>query len=714
MGARKKEPLIIDDEPITIDDMVEWSRVLSKAKKTHKKGVAYYELAASFDIETTSLYHYEGADVVADGACMYVWQFGLHGKVCLGRTWDSFLILLDKISEVMKLDHENRLAIYCHNLAFEFQWLRFRVNVTEVFALANREPIRALINDCFEFRCSMVLFGGPLAKINLLDYKISKKGGFDYTKKRGAATPLTRDEELYCIYDVLVVMAYVWEVVLHEKTSIAGIRLTKTGRVRKLLRKHTIYNSTARWGYMRLISQLTLDFDEYLSQRRAFAGGYTHTSATKTGKIFQEVPSYDIGSSYPTALVSELYPMKKGVKALRDDYTIEELLEWEENKQGAIFDIELWDVVAIFHYEHIISASKCFILEEPVIDNGRIASCKHLKMTITSIDLWSLVRFYKFDNSKVKIDNLWYYRLNYLPKQFVYVILSLYGSKTKLKNVGGMEFEYMSSKEDINSVYGDEVMDPVRQDIEYTSDWKLTREVLTDDQVKSKIEKYNENKNRYNYYAWGVFCTAYSRRNLFKGILAQGPAYLYADTDSLKLDSRKINLQFFDEYNKEIDEKIKKALTYHKLPLEMAAPETQKGEKKPLGHYEYEETYKTFKALGAKRYMYQTQSDELHITIAGLNKISGAEFLDNTDEPFEQFKFGLAVPDHHSGRLTSHYIDKGCSGRFTDYLGNTCYYEEKSAVCLSPATFNLKHNTVYESYYTAVQNGGFDKKAKNY
>lgn len=146
----------------------------------------------------------------------------------------------------------------------------------------------------------------------------------------------------------------------------------------------------------------------------------------------------------------------------------------------------------------------------------------------------------------------------------------------------------------------------------------------------------------------------------------------------------------------------------------MAAPETMTGEKKPLGHFEYEETYKTFKALGAKRYMYKTQTDELHITIAGLNKTSGAEYLDDTGNPFEEFNFGLCVPDHHSGRLTSHYIDKGCSGRFTDYQGNTCYYEEKSAVCLAPATFRLKVNSIYQAYYEAVQNGGFDKKSKEY
>lgn len=160
-------------------------------------------------------------------------------------------------------------------------------------------------------------------------------------------------------------------------------------------------------------------------------------------------------------------------------------------------------------------------------------------MTITSIDLWAITQFYSFDMKSYKIDNLWYYRMNYLPKQFIYTILSLYGVKTNLKGVKGREFEYMSAKEDINSVYGDEVMDPVRQLIEYDNGWTLESHTFTDEEIEKKLEDYNTNQNRYNFYAWGVFCTAYARRNLYKGILAQGPAYLYADTDSLKLDGKK-------------------------------------------------------------------------------------------------------------------------------------------------------------------------------
>lgn len=711
MGARKKEELTISEEPISFEDMLDWARILSASKKTKKKDVRYYELVASFDIETTSLYHNEGPDVVADGACMYVWQFGLHGRVCLGRTWESFELLLHKLAQIMGLDRENRLAIYCHNLAFEFQWIRRRFKVSEVFALATREPIRALIEECFEFRCSMVLFGGPLKNIKLLDYNIAKLGGFDYTKRRGNITPLTHDEELYCIYDVLVVMAYVWEVVKYEKTTIANIRLTKTGRVRKLIRKHTIYNSIAKKGYKRLMHSLTLEYEEYLAQRRAFAGGFTHTSATKTGRLFQSVISFDIGSSYPTSLVAYPYPMRKGIKASRNDYTIQEVLGWEENNQGAIFELELFDVVSKFHHEHIISSSKCYILEEPILDNGRVAMAKRLKITTTSIDLWAINEFYEF--SSYKISGLWYYRMAYLPKQFVYTILMLYGVKTSKKGVEGEEFNYSSAKEDINSVYGDSVMDPVRQVIEYTNDWNLKSELLTEDQIREQLGRYNSNENRYNFYAWGVFCTAYSRRALFRGILAQGPAYIYADTDSLKLIENKANLAFFEAYNAEIDNRIKKALEYNGLDVSLASPSTVKGVNKPLGHFEYEETYKHFKALGAKRYMYKSQDDSLHITIAGLNKNTGAEYLESLEDPFDSFQFGLQVPPEYSGRLTSHYIDKGCAGRFTDYQGNTCYYEEKSAVCLAPATFGLKSNTIYEAYYTAVQNGGFDKKSKN-
>ncbi|MEM1506600.1 hypothetical protein RG959_25010, partial [Domibacillus sp. 8LH] len=53
--------------------------------------------------------------------------------------------------------------------------------------------------------------------------------------------------------------------------------------------------------------------------------------------------------------------------------------------------------------------------------------------------------------------------------------------------------------------------------------------------VNEEIEKYNSSRKRFLYYAWGIWVTAYARRNLWTGILAVGNDYIYSDTDSLKV-----------------------------------------------------------------------------------------------------------------------------------------------------------------------------------
>ena len=46
-----------------------------------------------------------------------------------------------------------------------------------------------------------------------------------------------------------------------------------------------------------------------------------------------------------------------------------------------------------------------------------------------------------------------------------------------------------------------------------------------------------------------------------------------------------------------------------------------------MGVYEFEGSYKQFRTLGAKKYAYVDEKDQLHITIAGVGKSKGAAEL---------------------------------------------------------------------------------------
>ena len=62
-----------------------------------------------------------------------------------------------------------------------------------------------------------------------------------------------------------------------------------------------------------------------------------------------------------------------------------------------------------------------------------------------------------------------------------------------------------------------------------------------------------------------------------------------------------------------------------------------KGKRHYIGIYEYEDRYKRFATLGAKKYVYEDSKGELHVTISGVNKKEGAKEL----KKIENFKEGF-------------------------------------------------------------------------
>ena len=166
-----------------------------------------------------------------------------------------------------------------------------------------------------------------------------------------------------------------------------------------------------------------------------------------------------------------------------------------------------------------ISESKCFELTGATIDNGRVECAKTLSMTITNIDYDIIKQVYEWDS--IELANVKYAVVNYLTKPIIKSVLDLYQDKTVLKGVQGKEVEYLLSKGMLNSIYGMCVTDIVKNNSKYNGDW-YEEQVSIDDE----LEKYNESKNRFLYYAWGVWITAYARRNLWTGIIAVGDDYV--------------------------------------------------------------------------------------------------------------------------------------------------------------------------------------------
>lgn len=662
-----------------------------------KKKVLYFDTPCAFDIETTSFISYSGEKT----AIMYEWTLGLNGLVIIGRTWEEFLKCIEKLIECLNISLSKRLVIYVHNLAYEFQFICKRFEWEKVFAIDNRKPVYATTTDGMEFRCSYLLSGYALEKLaqNLTIVKIEKLvGDLDYSLLRHSETPLTTKEKGYCVNDVKIVMAYIYERIQLDG-GITRIPLTKTGYVRQYCRRECFKNEKSKRyrknrEYYDLMNELTIEPEEYKQLKRAFQGGFTHANPFYSGKELKNVGSDDFTSSYPCVMVAEMFPMSKAeiveIKS-KDD------LEYNLKYYCCLFDAEFINIDSKVLYDNYISISRCWDVEKPVVNNGRLVSAKKIRITLTEQDYNIIKVFYKSEHFGVS--NFRRYKKSYLPTPLVKSILKLYSDKTTLKGVDGKEVEYLQSKEQLNSCYGMMVTDIVRDSYIYADEW------LPDTpDFNTAIEKYNNSSNRFLFYPWGVWVTAYARRNLFTGIIEFGEDYIYSDTDSIKTVNREKHIEYINKYNEMIRNRLYKAMDFHGLSHDLIKPKTVKGEKKCLGVWDFEGYYERFKTLGAKRYMVQ-KDGKVNITVSGLNKKIAVPYLQQKfgDDIFKEFKQGLYVPPEYTGKNTHTYIDNERSGVLTDYLGNKCTYHELSAVHMEGSDYHLSLSKEYVDYLTEIK-----------
>lgn len=733
-----------------------------------------YNIPCAFDIETSSFYKDENGNSISSEeyeerqklipgyklekvAIMYCWQFGINGRVIIGRTWEQFEVMLNTIAEVLELNEKRLLRVYVHNLSYEFQYLSRHFSWAEVFAGEQRKPYYAITSNYVEFRCSLMLSGKSLAKLgeDLQKYKVEKvKDGLNYKKIRHHNTPLTSLEKLYCENDVRVVMAYIQEKIENEG-GILKIPLTKTGYVRNFCRDKCLEISNKkrknedkeRDHFYNTIHTLNItSVKELETAQKAFQGGFTHANPYYSCELCENVASYDFSSSYPSVMVANRFPMSTAV--FIENPTDEEVTTYIDNyslskmdnvEYFSIFRVRFINLLPKVVYENPLSASKCTFPKRVIIDgkevsnvvenNGRIVSARAIETTITNVDFSVLKRFYTWDECYFK--DCFFYRADYLPVELVHCVLNLYEKKTVLKDVIGEELEYSLKKEMLNSTYGMAVTNPLREENIFEDNQWLTKD-MTEEEKWAKIEELNNSPKRFLFYLWGVFITAHARFNLFTMIEMLENDYIYSDTDSVKFFNLEKHKLKFETYNRLLDKRLKKALAYHDSKIkgteimaktypvsyEMTRPKTQEGEEKPLGAWDFEGVYSYFKTLGAKRYLTAGGKKPLKIgdtkypinlTVSGVNKYAAAPYIFNElaqgdiKKCFEHFQDNLYLPAGKGGKPIHTYIDYEQKGKVVDYLGEEVQYHELSSVHLEESGYQLTIAHIYGEYLDGLK-----------
>lgn len=728
-GIEKRSEFLLN----LIKDILSGKYEIVTKRENHKE-VSYYNIPAAFDIETSSWYN----DDSLKCATMYWWTFGIYNHVTSGRTWEELKELLEKVIEILSLTNSLRLAVFIHNLPYEWQFIRKHFEWDKTFFTESRKPLYCLFHG-IELRDSLKLAMKKLESLakDLTKYHTQKMvGDLDYSKLRHFMTPLTPQEQKYCENDIRVLLHYIQEKI-ESDGGIHKIPLTNTGYVRNYCRRECYgygKKNPKYQRYRRIMNALTMTADEYVHIRKAYQGGYTHASpfnmgryeSGQNGKVHENVGSYDYRSSYPYTIVVEKFPMSSAT--YYKELSEQELFSLTEYHcltftvtftRGLLAKPKVPDLY--------ISKSKIDFTEkdheEPIVYNGRIfGTSDSFSYTCVDQDLFIIMQVYDIPKNSMRFTEIYAYKKGFLPTPLVRAVVKLYKDKTLLK--GKLEDEdktkdsyleslidYMIKKGMLNSVYGMMVTDIIREQISYIND----EYKITESDIEEQIKKYNENKKRFLFYPWGVWVTAYARANLWSGILACGADYLYSDTDSVKLKNFANHKHYFDSYNEDVIKKLKVAARYHKIPLSDLIPEVN-GIKYPLGAWSYEgkypePAYKRFKTMGAKRYLVENPDGTYSLTVAGLGKKAGVEYLVNRAtelnvDPFELFNFGLYVPPGSTGKQCLTYID--CDSvelreELTDYLGGTTMVTEKSFIHMEEKDYHFNQESQFFEFLMLME-----------
>lgn len=595
-----------------------------KTRQTKRK---YKNLFCAFDIETTN-------DLSINQAYMYIWQFQIEDTTIIGRTWDEFNMFMQRLSD--QLLQDEYLMIYVHNLSFEFTFLKgiYDFQPEEVFAIERRKVLKCEMMDHFELRCSYLLTNMSLAAFTKRMGVTEKLSGeeFDYSRIRYPWTVLTPKELEYCITDVKALVEALKVYFSIEHDNFFTIPYTSTGFVRRDVKR-----AMRRFNKPELLA-MQPDYEVFQILREAFRGGNTHCNRYYTGLIMEKVRSIDRVSAYPDVQINKLFPMSPWIK--EEDPTAERITRIIFKQHRACImrcgftRIRLKNPLWGCPY---IPKHKCRNLTRHDNDNGRILDADYLEISLTDIDLKIILQEYDFD--EITIYDFYHCRYGKLPKPLREEVQKYFQLKSELKGVQGSELYYNLSKAKLNSVYGMSVTNPCRKNIDYINDDFIER----DEDEKELLEK--SNKRAFLAYAWGIWTTAHARAELEEMMIIAGPErFVYCDTDSVKfIDDGKVS---FDNYNR----------IHKQQSIKNGGVGTdRKGNHYYLGVCDDEGLYKRFVSLGAKKYCYEDQCGEVHITVAGVGKSAGAKELAEHGG-IESFREGFIF--RAAGGTESVYNDK--------------------------------------------------------
>ena len=636
-------------------DKLNTKALICKHKKTPKYIVYTF---ATFDIETTTIDN--GTDTPF--GFMYHWQMDVGGYVVTGRRWEEWIQFMLKLVEIFKTDETRNFVVYIHNEAFEFQYIRDFLNAHfdgfTVFASQRRKPIYVTTGNGIQFRCSYKLTNMSLEKAvqNELGVVHCKAAGdLDYRVIRTADTPLDDTEYGYCVSDVVCLYEMIERRLINERDNLESIPMTSTGYVRRDCRNSCRKDEDYREEFLK--QEMTESVYKLLME--AGRGGNTHANRYLSGRVWHNVDSFDVASSYPAQMFLRKFPVSK----FTPYGDIESMTELDGllSEYACLFRViftglEVRDNIGMPY----IAISKATAHSKHVtLDNGRVLSVinredrendrGYLALTLTDIDFQIIKEQYTWDEMSISDFHIATY--GYLPEALLSQVMAYFRAKTELKDKikeaeereaeeesANLAYLYAKSKNRLNGIFGMCYTNPVHNVISINEDGEWIEDTP---EIAEALKKYWKSRNSFLVYAWGVWITAWARKHLEDLFNALGQdKVIYGDTDSGK--AVEVDISKIDALNAKVMELADKRGAYCDY----------NGTRYYMGIYEHENKVPIakFKTLGAKKYVYEDEKG-LHVTISGVSKKLGAKELGSIDNFIPGFIFKEA------GGLTLYYND---------------------------------------------------------
>lgn len=655
----------------------------------HKKKPKYLVYTfATFDIETTTIHN--GTDTPY--GFMYHWQMDVGGYVVTGRRWEEWVKFMLKLVEIFKTDDTRNFVVYIHNEAFEFQFIRDFLNAHfggfRVFAAQRRKPIHVTTGNGIQFRCSYKLTNMSLEKAvqNELGVVHCKAAGdLDYRIIRTAETPLDDTEYGYCISDVVSLYELIERRLINDRDNLESIPMTSTGYVRRDCRNSCRKDEDYREEFLK--QEMTESVYKLLME--AGRGGNTHANRYMSGRVWHDVDSFDVASSYPAQMFLRKFPVSKFTPygEIESVTEIDGLLSEYACLFRVIFTgLEVRDNIGMPY----IAISKATARSKHLtLDNGRVLSVinredrendrGYIALTLTDVDFQIIKEQYTWDDMSISDMHIATY--GFLPEALLSQVMAYFRAKTELKDkikeaeeqgdeeeAANLAYLYAKSKNRLNGIFGMCYTNPVHNVISINEDGEWIED---EPEIADALKKYWKSRNSFLVYAWGVWITAWARRHLENLFNALGQdKVIYGDTDSGKavdVDTSKIEA---------LNAKVMK------LADKRGAYCDYNGTRYYMGVYEHENKVPIakFKTLGAKKYVYEDEKG-LHVTISGVSKKLGSKELGS----IEKFEPGFIFKD--AGGLTLYYNDSE-KGIHTITI-NGCTMTTASNIAMVDSTYEI-------------------------